>query len=278
MAEFNVEEWDESAAAPSPEGESLTVERAITNLQSGDSGSRYYAAWWLGRFRVRTPEAVNALIAALSDETDRPPDGSRPLRRNAARALGKLKDKRAVPALIECLDCSDYYAQEAAIQALGQLGERTCVPKLMEFLAAHPTLTPHSTKLAYPYDAILEALGALKATEALALIEPFLQHSVTLVQYAAARAMYQLTGRAVYADRLIEGLSNDKLQLRRAALADLGAIGYLDAAEPVAQTLAENSLKLIALKGILERRIDPTHPSRLSGDAIRVMTLMDDLL
>jgi hypothetical protein len=33
---------------------------------------------------------------------------------------------------------------------------------------------------------------------------------------------------------------------------DLGAIGYLPAASAIADTLAENSLKLISLKGLLE--------------------------
>jgi phycocyanobilin lyase subunit alpha len=52
-------------------------------------------------------------------------------------------------------------------------------------------------------------------------------------------------------DRLLEALLGDDLQLRRAALTDLGEIGYLPAAEPIANTLAENSLKLIVLKGLL---------------------------
>ncbi|MGV2390813.1 MAG UNVERIFIED_CONTAM: hypothetical protein LVR29_29265 [Microcystis novacekii LVE1205-3] len=34
--------------------------------------------WWLGRFRVRQPEAISALIAALEDESDRTPDGGYP--------------------------------------------------------------------------------------------------------------------------------------------------------------------------------------------------------
>ena len=75
----------------------LTVEQAIANLHSSDLSLRYYAAWWLGKFRVRQPAAVDALIAALEDEADRTEMGGYPLRRNAARALGKLGDQRAVP-------------------------------------------------------------------------------------------------------------------------------------------------------------------------------------
>jgi phycocyanobilin lyase subunit alpha len=129
----------------------------------------------------------------------------------------------------------------------------------------------------------LEALGTLDAIDKISSIEPFLAHPFELVQYAAARAMYQLTKEERYGDRLITALSGDKLQLRRAALADLGAVGYLKAAEPVAQTLAENSLKLIALKGILEHHLTSLEGSSLenralSEDAQRVMVLMDGLL
>lgn len=68
------------------------------------------------------------------------------------------------------------------------------------------------------------------------------------------------------------------LQLRRAVLTDLGAIGDRSAADAIAQTLAENSLKLIALKGVLEKQLLHTTPPILSNGAIKVMTLMDELL
>ena len=106
----------------------------------------------------------------------------------------------------------------------------------------------------------------------------FLNHPVDRVQYSAARALYQLTADRQYGDRLIQALRGADLQLRRSALADLGAIGYLPAADAIAQTLAENSLKLIALKGLLERQVSETDLSELSDGAIKVMTLMDALL
>ncbi|MEO1636970.1 MAG: HEAT repeat domain-containing protein, partial [Cyanobacteria bacterium J06631_9] len=76
----------------------LTVPQAIANLkQTADTGDRYYAAWWLGRFQVREPAAVEALLVALRDDNDRDTDGGFPLRRNAARALGKVGDEAVVP-------------------------------------------------------------------------------------------------------------------------------------------------------------------------------------
>ncbi|MDF5708135.1 MAG: HEAT repeat domain-containing protein [Nostoc sp. S4] len=263
------------------DGESLTVEQAIANLQGQDLGLRFYAAWWLGRFRVCEPAAVTGLIQALEDEADRTPEGGYPLRRNAARALGKIGDRQAVVPLIACLNCSDYYVREAAAQSLEMLGDAVCIPALSQLLKAGlegEQLKSKQPDLSQPYDAILEALGRLKATECIPLVKPFLEHPIEVVQYAAARAMYQLTQEPSYAQRLVQALAGDKLQLRRAVLADLGAIGYLPAAEAIAETLAENSLKLISLKGLLEHQVNHTTASSLSAGAIKVMNLMDSLL
>lgn len=265
-------------------GESLTLEQAIANLRHEDLSLRYYAAWWIGRFRVREPEAVQGLIDLLEFEGDRTDEGGFPLQRNAARALGKLGDLQAVPGLIQCLSCSDYYVREAAAQALEMLGDSRAIAPLMKLLAGGVTAAvqvPGKPHLIQPYSAIIEALGTLKATEAIALIQPFLEHSVERVKNSAARAMFQLTGERYYGDLLARGLDAADLQLRRSALMDLGAIGYLPAAEAIANTLAENSLKLIALKGLLENHLlqpDPDRPPSLSPETIQVMKLMDSLL
>ncbi|MEB3279357.1 MAG: HEAT repeat domain-containing protein [Lyngbya sp.] len=261
--------------------ETLTVEQAIANLQHEELGRRYYAAWWLGRFRVSEPEAVDALLVALEDKSDRTEDGGYPLRRNAARALGKLGDFRAVPALIQCLDCSDYYVREAAAQALEMLGDSSSVPALLKLLEGGVEAAqqvPGKPHLVQPYDATIEALGTIGATEAISKIQPFTEHPVVRVRCAALRSLYQLTGEAVYGERLTQVLQSNELQLRRTVLMDLGAIGYLKAAKPISQTLAENSLKLIALQGILEHHLKQTDSTSLSEEAIEVMNLMDSLL
>lgn len=272
---------DLSVTVDNADGGSLTVEQAIANLESADLGLRFYAAWWLGRFRINEPAAVTALIKALEDEADRTPEGGYPLRRNAARALGKLGDRQAVSPLIRCLDCSDFYVREAAAQSLEMLGDPICIPALIKLLAVGlqgEQLISKQPNLSQPYDAILEALGTLRATEFAPLVKAFLEHPIELVQYSAARAMYQLTQEPVYGERLVQALAGEKLQLRRAVLADLGAIGYLPAADAIAQTLAENSLKLISLKGLLEHQVNHITPSTFSEGAIKVMNLMDSLL
>lgn len=275
-------EYSEAGLPPEMSGaESLTVEVAIANLRHEDYSLRYYAAWWIGRFRVKEPEAIAGLIAALEEESELTLAGDYSLQRNAARALGKLEDRQAVPILIKCLESSDYYVREAAVQALEMLGDRTVIPALVKLLEgglAAAVRVPGKPHLVQPYDGIIEALGTLQARSATDLIAPFLDHPVERVQYAAARAMYQLTGQAVYGDRLVQALEGGDLQLRRSALMDLGAIGYLPGAVAIAETLAENSLKLIALKGILEHHLNQTQSLCLSDESIQVMTLMDSLL
>ena len=258
------------------------TETAIAHLnQKEDLSLRYYAAWWLGKFRVTDPTAMTALLTALEDESDRSPDGGYPLRRNAARALGKLGNTQAVPLLIANLRCSDYYVREACAQALEEIGDPAAISPLRDLLAggveaAQPV--PGKPHLVQPYEAVIEALGTLGATEAQAEIEPFFEHPVAKVQFATARALYQLTKKEIYGKRLVEGLQAEKLPLRRSALMDLGATDYLRAASAIAQTPAENSLKLISLKGLLENHLQHQHNQDLSEEAMNLLNLMDSLL
>ncbi|NDJ18187.1 HEAT repeat domain-containing protein [Myxacorys almedinensis] len=252
---------------------------AIANLRHEDLSIRYYAAWWLGKFRVRDVVAVDALIAALDDDANRTAMGGYPLRRNAARALGKLGDKRAVAALIRCLDCSDFYVREAAAQALEALGDASCISALLSLLDGGvdaAQFAPGLPHLVQPYEAVIEALGTLHATEAVEQIRPFADHGVERVRYAAMRSLYQLTHDPYYAEHLVGALSSSEVQLRRSALADLGAIGYVPAASAIAQAPVENSFKLLALKGLLGHHLSENDAH--SEAAIRLMTLMDTLL
>lgn len=268
---------------------SITPEIAIANLnQKKDLGLRYYAAWWLGKFRVKSTEAVDGLINALGDYEDRGPDGGFPLRRNAAKALGKLEDLRAVEHLIKCFECDDYYVRESAAQGLEMLGDKRAIEPLMSLLSNsvnNGKLTPYAFEavigkpyLNQPYEAIIEALGTLKAKQAEYLIKPFLDHPTKKIVYGAARAMYQLTNEDVYGEILVSALAGEELQLRRSALMDLGAIGYVKSGDAISQVYAENSLKLIAMKGLLESQVKQDSGEKLSDDSIKLMEIMDGLL
>ena len=265
----------------------LTVEEAIANLRHPDTSLRYYAAWWLGKFRVHSPEAVEVLLECLTDEVDRTELGGYPLRRNAARALGKMGDPRAVPSLIPCLECSDFYVRECAAEALGQLKDITSIPALMQLLTggvAKAVQTPGRPHLAEPYEAVMAALGNLQAVQAQELIQPFLDHPLPKIRYGAARAMYQITGDETYGKILVDSLLDDDIKMRRIVLRNLGDIGYQPAAEAIAKAAVESSFKLIALKGLLDHQLESDEQqgldslSGLSMGAIDLMALMDNLL
>jgi len=90
----------------------------------------------------------------------------------------------------------------------------------------------------------------------------------------SCRALLQLTGETAWADELLQLLQHPQLQVRRAALMDLGAVGWRPALVPIQRTLAENSLKLIALRGLVENGSG----SEADSDDEAVLMAMDALL
>ena len=56
------------------------------------------------------------------------------IRHNAATELGELKEKRAVPALIQALEDGNSYVAGRAAVALGKIGDRSALPVLIEKL------------------------------------------------------------------------------------------------------------------------------------------------
>ena len=253
---------------PSPDaaGEPISEAEALRRLrQTEDQSSQYYAAWWLGRMRSRHPEAVPLLQAALRQRQPRDPAAGvehNAVARNAARALGKLGDANAIPDLLATLDDEDDGLREAAARALGDLRAQAAVAPLCARLASGPSGAgaplPNSPRLREPCEALIEALGdiGLASNSVLSVIKPFADHDRPLIRSAACRALLQLSGEPRWGERLLELLRHPQLQVRRAALMDLGAVGWRPALEPIRATLAENSLKLIALRGLAECQPD----------------------
>lgn len=229
-------------SAASPTEPILSAKAAIAALAEDDNQIRYYAAWWLGKNQVQ--EACRALCDALRDERYRTAQGGYPLRRQAARALGQLKNPQAVPALLEALNCAeDLRLREAVVQAIAAIGDTRTVPALLQLLQSSDE---------QPYEVLVEALGTLQAWEARPLIEPFLQHRSERVQCAAARYLYLATQEPQYIERIVQNLNHENMYLRWAAAFDLGAIGHLQAAQAIMEAKVANSLKLLNLKRILE--------------------------
>ena len=256
---------------------------ALARLRSDDPSAQYYAAWWLGRNRSRHPEALPLLLAALRQRRPRDPGAGveeNAVARNAARALGKLGDPAAIPDLLAALDDPDDGLREAVARALGELQAAEAVPALLERLASGPDVAGaarhDSPRLQEPCEALLESLGEIGVADpgVLAVITPFTRHERPLIRSAACRALLQLSGEACWAAELLALLQHPQLQVRRAALMDLGASGWRPALEPIRATLAENSLKLIALRGLVEH--GEQHEAQISCTS--VLEVMDALL
>jgi HEAT repeat protein len=96
-------------------------------LHDPDSRVRRYAI--LGQEGEEGREKVPALIALLEHET------SLELIDCIIRVLGKLKDRRAVPALIELTNHKDGFVRQNAARSLGNLGDNRAIPALKALLS-----------------------------------------------------------------------------------------------------------------------------------------------
>ena len=269
-------------------GDPISEEEALRRLRlSDDPSAQYYAAWWLGRNRSTHPDTVPLLQEALRQRRPRDPGAGveeNAVARNAARALGKLGDpaRAAIPDLLATLEDDDHGLREAAARALGELRAMEAVEPLRRRLAPGPAVAgaqqPGTPRLQEPCEALLEALGEIGVADppVLAVIEPFVVHERPLIRSAACRALLQLTGESRWGDQLVALLQHQQLQVRRAALMDLGAAGWRQALEPITATLAENSLKLIALRGLVEQ--PAAAPGQPDAATVAVLDVMDALL
>lgn len=88
------------------------VERLIQNLNSEYRDLRMSAVWTLRK--VKDPRALEALISALKHKDSR-------VREKAAEALGEIKDPRAIEPLISVLKEEEETNREIAAKALGDI-------------------------------------------------------------------------------------------------------------------------------------------------------------
>ena len=131
-------------------GDKRAVESLIAALRDTNSDVRENAAKALGRIgwkpvnqtersiylmalqewdevvKIGAP-AIAPLIAVLRDE-----DAN--VRRNAAKDLGKIGDKRAVEPLIAILEDPDWRIRSDAVLALGKIGDKKAVDPLIDAL------------------------------------------------------------------------------------------------------------------------------------------------
>ncbi len=275
-------------------GEPINEIEALKRLtQQVDFSAQYYGAWWLGRMRSKHPSAVPLLLSALTRVLSAPQEPDDLINekvgvaRNAARALGKLKAKVAVADLIKALDHPDHSLREAAARSLGELGDKQALSALVAHLQLRGAGEPvgNSLHLGEPCEALLEAIGQICVMNGLKAdqdfqksLERFQHHNRPVVASAACRALLQISGNSKWGEKIVALLKNSQLLVRRAALLDLAACGWRPAAEQIATCRVENSLKLYALRGLLEESPDNPGPVQLGEREKQLLALMDQLL
>lgn len=109
-----------------------SVEEGIWSIRDNpDVSSRYYALWWVYRFKVG--EATPALVEVLRTSGERTALGGYGLRRRAALALGAVagmsraaegRDVGVLEALVEALGSTDYYLRYRAAEAIAGIALR----------------------------------------------------------------------------------------------------------------------------------------------------------
>ncbi|HJN36397.1 MAG: HEAT repeat domain-containing protein [Prochlorococcus sp.] len=268
------------------EGAPINEAEAIARLrQTVNPSDQYYAAWWLGRMRSRHPDTIPLLRDRLGRYRCDPTSGdvdANAVALNSARALGRIKAEASIPDLIHAVAIGGYHLREVAAQSLGDLKAEAAVPALCQQLRLDSELfnkesALNQQKLGRILEALLEALGAIgdQSEAVVAVIQPFAQHERPLVSSAACRALLQLTQEPRWAEPIEALLGHTSVLIRRGALLDLGAAGWMPSLPAIQATQAENSLKLIALKGLAEQaRRDQANEKSITA----VLAAMDALL
>jgi HEAT repeat protein len=170
--------------------------------------------------------AVQPLITALKDADPE-------MRRQAARTLGMMGDRRAVEPLIAILE--DDRIRGAAADALGCLGDKRAVEPLIAIIGSED-------RVAFRSDCV-RALGAIGDKRALVpLISMVKGQRDDLTRGIAAAALGNFHDDDAI-DALIGALRDDNGHVRESATASLGKIGDKRAIPPLVSMLADDGVR-----------------------------------
>jgi HEAT repeat protein len=171
----------------------MTLDQALAELQNPDPRVHLRAIRWLRV--IDGPQAVAALIDAL----DHP---SADVHSRAAEALGDMRAREAVPALIERFQRDLPGIERAnAIKALARIGDRTAVPALIAALS-HPSewVTEEACRA-------LATLGDHRAVEPLLRV---LEHPDWSIRYRTCSALITLRVTDERLDPVLDQLARER--------------------------------------------------------------------
>ncbi len=182
------------------------IQILISSLRSRVFGDRSHA---INELRILGPDAIDAideLVAALSDSDDR-------IRRGAAEVLGSLGEKaaKAVPSLLDALSTENRSFQPIFISALGKIGPNAAdaVPALIKILDAK-----------YEFERTEKVDGLISRVKNLLSVQRDNAHTAAIV------ALGQIGSSSMAAvPTLIKDLSSEDEIARTKATKALGQIG-----------------------------------------------------
>ena len=261
------------------EGMPIDEEEALRRLeQRDDPADRYYAAWWLGHERSQHPRTLPLLRAALQEllnAGEQPEEDCRALSLNVLRAMVHLDAAAAKEEILSCVAHHDSQIREEATRTAASEGFRESVAVICSQLGADRA---NDDRLV---EAQIEALGELGDASA-AVIDTLVRFSDDprpLIRSASLRALLQLTEDPQWAREFPSLLQSSSTLVRRGVLLDLGAVGWVPALDWISQSPIENSIKLIALRGLAEHPRGLKHLSLNTEEASQmVLAAMDQLL
>ncbi len=226
-------------------------------LQESDPGARAAAVEALGQ--MQGAEVVDALLAALGDTNEEVrkaavvalgrrkelragepliqvlAERTNPawLRGEAARALGQIAGRAAVPELMRGAADEDAFVRKCSASALGGLGDESAVPALLPLLEA-PEKDVREAGAA--------ALGKLKAREAVPNLLPLLGGPDEAVRQAAGQALGEIADPGSV-EALAQVLRDGIAGARQVAAEVLGKMGGARAVSPLSEALGRDADK-----------------------------------
>ncbi len=204
------------------------VEGLIKALKYKDADVRWEAAMALGK--IGDERAVEPLIQALREDKDVP------VRALASGALGMIRDKRAVEPLIQALINEDMDVRKLAAEALGKIG-KPAVESLLQLLKDEDKLVQG-----------LAAGGLIEVRDinALELLIQALKDEDSFVRGIAATTLIMIGKPAV--EPLIQALINEDKFVRENAAKALGEIRDPRAVKSLTDALKDedNNVRTVA--------------------------------
>lgn len=202
----------------------LRSRRALTVLLADPSDRvRREAVLALGH-RAAGPRDRTRLRAFLADPAAR-------VRAGAAVALGRLRDRRAVPGLLERLDAPGTWEKPSVLVALGRIGDLRAVPALVR---------TSSSPVRWLRVCAIHALALLRAPEGRAVACAHLDDDAWSVRGMAASALGTV-GTRQDVPALIRLADDPHPWARRGAVYALGCLGGPSACRTVRSALSDVS-------------------------------------